>query len=378
MASLKTPGCCCQDRAPVDVNDGTSVRACAPRPGPVQEAVGWSVREYGRRVGYVHEAWTKAQVCYTDTAVVRQVGEEAYDILAGIRWGLGMAAGVVVLTTGVGEAVGGAAGFLVAGVGAAPGAVEGTGIGLAIGEGLLAWLGLSFLATYLPEHFGELGAKFQVAILRAWQSQGDPGALDAAAREFAEAVGFFVSLLLQALVLFLLRSAGKDGPGVGRALGQLRDSLLFRCCRGLEPWFVENFPKLRVRFVKLEWKVLKEGPVMAGSSIPETMTIRVGSRVFEVIRNKEKVDAAGKPIGPAIKHLGEKARGASEWAKMVQTDFPVSSLAAALDQAEAQLIFQPPQARAKPVKLDHWELLIDTTKEAWMVFHAEYTANPRW
>jgi len=378
MASFKTPGSCCQERAPVHLQDGTSARACAPRPGSVQETDGWSVREYARRVGYVHEAWTKAQVCYTDAAVICQVGEDAYDILTGILWGLVMAAGVLVVTTGIGAAVGGAAGFLAGGLGAAPGAVEGAEVGLVLGEGLLAWLGLGFLAGYLLEHFGEIGAKFQRAILRAWQSQGDPGAIDAAAREFAEAVGFFVSLLLQALVLFLLRSAGKGSTRAARALGQLRDSLLFKRCPRLEPWLVENFPKLRARFVKLEFKVLKEGPVMAGSSIPESMTIRVGNRVFDIVRNKEKLDPAGKPIGPALKHLGEKAKGASEWAKMAQTDFPVSSLAAALDQAEAQLTFQPPQARAKPVKLDHWELLIDTTKEVWTVFHAEYTPNPRW
>jgi hypothetical protein len=378
MASFKTPGSCCPERAPVHIQDGTRARAGAPRPGPVKETDGWLLQEYARRVGYVHQAWAKAQVWYTDAAVIGQVGEDAYDIIAGMLWGLVMAAGVLVVTTGVGAAVGGAAGFLVGGVGAAPGAVEGAEVGLLLGEGLLAWLGLGFLAGYLLEHFGEMGAKFQRAILRAWQSQGDPGTIDAAAREFAEAVGFFVSLLLQALVLFLLRSAGKGGSRVARALGQLRDSLLFKRCRGLEPWLVENFPKLRARFVKLEWKVLKEGPVMGGSSIPESMTIRVGNRVFDVIRNKEKPDAAAKPIGPALKHLGEKALGASEWAKMAQTDFPVSSLAAALDQAEAQLIFQLPQARAKPVKLDHWELLIDTTKEVWTVFHAEYTAHPRW
>jgi len=86
MASYRTPGSCCQERAPVHLQDGTSARACAPRPGRVREGVGWSVREYGRRLGYVQEAWTKARVCYTDAAVIRQVGEDAYDIRAGILW----------------------------------------------------------------------------------------------------------------------------------------------------------------------------------------------------------------------------------------------------------------------------------------------------
>jgi hypothetical protein len=52
MASFKTPGSWCQDKAPVDVHDGTSARACAPRPGPVHDTDGWWVREYARRVIY--------------------------------------------------------------------------------------------------------------------------------------------------------------------------------------------------------------------------------------------------------------------------------------------------------------------------------------
>jgi hypothetical protein len=56
----------------------------------------------------------------------------------------------------------------------------------------------------------------------------------------------------------------------------------------------------------------------------------------------------------------------------------MSSLAAALDQAEAQLMFKLPQSGARPVGLDHWELIIDTTRPVWRVYHAEYTPRPRW
>jgi hypothetical protein len=68
----------------------------------------------------------------------------------------------------------------------------------------------------------------------------------------------------------------------------------------------------------------------------------------------------------------------SEWSKAAQIDFPISSLAAALDQAEAQLIFKMPQPNAKPQGLDHWELIINTTNPVWRVFHAEYTPHPKW
>jgi hypothetical protein len=68
----------------------------------------------------------------------------------------------------------------------------------------------------------------------------------------------------------------------------------------------------------------------------------------------------------------------SEWAKAAQIDFPISSLASALDQAEAQLIFKMPSSSAKPVGLESWELIIDTTNPVWRVYHAEYTPHPKW
>jgi hypothetical protein len=247
MASLKTPGSWCQVKAPVDINDGTSARACAPRPGPVQEADGWWVREYSRRVGYLKEALTRAQFGCTSVGVVRHVGEDGYAIVRGILWDLVEATGVVVLNDGVWAMVGGAAGFLGGGLGPAPVAVAATVGGGTIGEGLLAWLGLGVLVAPLHEHFGELGAKFERAILRGWQSQGDAAALEATARDFGKAIGFFVRLVLQGLVVFLDDSTGKGGQGTDRAFGQLRDSRLFQGCRQLEPWLVENLPQLRER-----------------------------------------------------------------------------------------------------------------------------------
>ena len=107
-----------------------------------------------------------------------------------------------------------------------------------VGEGLLAWLGLGLLVAHLREHFAELGAKLERAILRAWQSQGEAAALGGAARESGEAVGFLARLLLQAPVLFLDGSTAKGVPG----------SLLFKRRRRLEPWLVEELPKLRARW----------------------------------------------------------------------------------------------------------------------------------
>jgi len=273
MGSWKTPGYSCVYQAPVNINDGTSARACAPRPGPVQQADGWWVREYGRRVGYLQEALTRAQIGYTGMAVTREVGEDGYAVVQGILWDLVEATGAV-LSSGVGATVGGAAGFLAGGPGPAPGAAAALVGGMTIGEGLLAWLGLGALVAPLRAHFEELGAQFGRAILRGWQSQGDSAALEAAAREFGATIGFFVRLVLQGLVGFLDGSTGKGSPGADRALGAgavrvvpnqpagkpspgadrafgpLRGSRLFQICRGLGPWLVANLPKLRARFGK--------------------------------------------------------------------------------------------------------------------------------
>jgi hypothetical protein len=237
-------------QAPEDINDGTSARACAPRPGPVQETDGWPVREYARRVGYLQEVLTRAQLGYTSVAVAREVGEDGYAIFRGILRDLVEAVRVVVPSSVAGARVGGAAGFPAGGLGSAPGAAATAVGGMTIGEGLLAWLGLGALVAPLREPFRDLNAQFERAILRGWQSRGDAAALEAAAREFGETLAAFVRLVLQALGVFLDRRIGKGSPGAGQALGPLRDSRLFQRCRGLGPWLVENLPQLRARFGK--------------------------------------------------------------------------------------------------------------------------------
>ena len=387
-----------------DVSDGTNPRMAMPSPAPLGSDRSKNLMEYARRLGYVDAAWTKCQAAYAEEAIVKQVGEDASEILQGILAGLLLAMGVLILTTGVGAAVGGTVGALGAGVGALPGAVAGADLGLAIGNGILAWAGIGFLSLYIGSHLGDLGRRFKSAIAMAWDSNGDRMAIDLAAREFAEGLGLLVSLVLQAIVVFVAKGASKQGTAV--ALAQLRDSLLFKSCPKLEPWLVKNYPKLRAKYIPLKWVLLGDGPRIPDSTIPESITIKVGERVFEVIRDKDKINPkTGEPIGPALKHLAEREVagvtdlkqgprdpevklhssdamnwGGSPWARNSEslTTFPMSSLAAALDQAEAQLIFKLPRPDAKPVGLDNWELVIDTTRPVWRVRHAEYTPRPKW
>ncbi len=391
----KKPGFTCGYSFPDDLCDGTMTRSVSPTPGPLGLTTSWTVRDYLRRLGYLEDAWAQA-IRYSSDAITRHVGEDFKTVISGILDGLLIAVAIVAISTATGGAIGGAAGSLAGGIGAVPGAVAGADFGLAVGNFVLAWLGVGFLAVYIGGHLGQVGERVKSGTLLAWDSRGSSTTIDMAAREIAEAVGIFFSLFIQAIILYLTKRVG--GKTSGAILKEFRESLLFRRCKFFEPWLIKNYPRLRAKYVKLEWEVLNEGPpaIRPGqkgpvSSIPESIRIRVGSRVFEVIRNKDKpvidpktnlprIDPrTGKPetIGPALKHLDENATP-NEWAKLAKTDFPISALAAALDQAEAQLMFQPPNPRAKPLKLEHWELIIDTTNEVWRVFHAVYTSSPQW
>lgn len=391
------------------VDDGTSARMASLTPAPLGTRVSNLVLEHLRRVGYVEEAWSRSIAVYAREAIARQVSEDAWVVFEGAIEGVLLAIGGVVLSVATGAMLGGGAGALAGGVGAVPGALAGAELGLAIGNAILAWAGLGFLAAFLGSHLSDMGAKFGSGINLAWNSEGDRLSIDAAARTSAEGCGLFVSLILQAIVVFVTKRASSQGSA--GALAQLRESLLVKRSPRLEPWLIQNFPKLRAKFVPLKWTVLEEGPKIPGTSVPEWIKIKVGERVFEVVRNKEKIGPDGSPIGPAMKHPAERAQQTasrpmmeqavrefkdglppdaakriempqdwpkSEWSKAAQTDIPISWLAAVLDQAEAQFIFKSPDPRAKPVGIPHWELIIDTTRPVWRVFHAEYKADPRW
>ncbi|OWK36659.1 hypothetical protein [Fimbriiglobus ruber] len=173
-----------------------------------------------------------------------------------------------------------------------------------------------------------------------------------------------------------LTKAAAEGR-FGEAITAVRQSRLFKNAARMEEWLGRNLARLRAKYIPLKWSVLSESAErIPGTSIPRSMRLKVGTRQFVIERAEVKRD--GTVIGPATKHLGEVAEKASEWAKLSQTDFPISSLASALDQAEAKLIFQPPSPRAMPRNIENWELLIDTTQAVWKVFHAVYTDKPKW
>jgi hypothetical protein len=62
-------------------------------------------------------------------------------------------------------------------------------------------------------------------------------------------------------------------------------------------------------------------------------------------------------------------------ADLDEKDFPPSALAAALDRAEAKLIFERPQAKAQP-HVENWDLVIDTRPRVWKVLRAKPLVPP--
>jgi Bacterial toxin 46 len=210
------------------IDRGTLPRIWSPLPGPLialdsLELAGWvAVRiadvlpedcwysDGVHRVSWIGEAWDLGCDRYMSRAIIAQTEVDFHDALAGIIPGVEIALGILVTTT----ALGGGVGSLFGGVGAAPGAVVGFGVGLE----LLEALGVGFLCVYVGKRMWEVESRLGHATSLAWQSRGAPIQIDRAAREDAEAVGLFFGLVFQALAAFVAKE------GMAKALEMLGKS----------------------------------------------------------------------------------------------------------------------------------------------------------
>ncbi|WP_442109133.1 DUF6861 domain-containing protein [Pseudomonas sp. NUPR-001] len=127
----------------------------------------------------------------------------------------------------VGTLAGGAAGAFAFGVGAAPGAVAGAGIGLQVGNLILMGLGLSAIAEYFYQGLPACLSTLQQGMATAWFAEDGlkPAGLDPsggsaaqaeerverAARQLARGQEQLVLLLLTAIVTYLTRGQMKAG-----------------------------------------------------------------------------------------------------------------------------------------------------------------------
>ncbi len=341
------------------------------------------------RADYVRKAATLAGSRYALTAIKEQVGNDAMAILTGIIEGLLAALAVVAVGAVGGAIIGGLiAGILSGGAAAPVGAAGGAEIGIDLATGLLSWLGLAFLVVYLSKNIGAMASQFGEGISKAWHSGGERSRIDLAARQLAAGIGLFVSLMLQAIVAYLLDMARKQNAG--EALAKLRKSVLFRFCPKLEPWLKESMWKIRVKMSPApKYEVLSEGPAISpNSSVPTSMRLKVDGRVWEIsARNAAKLDKNGKPIGHTLKHLvdrvndgpksdlpgiGTDPKVPSPWMNNAGLDFPIAALAGALSRAECELVFQESPNSGTMLRFDGWEIIVDTTQKEWRVYHIIY------
>ena len=164
------------------------------------------------------------------------------------------------------------------------------------------------------------------------------GAIDREALEDANWVIDLVVAPLIASVLVKLVAAG-----AARLCTALIARMEARASRTLLAGLTED---LASDASELNFEVLAEGAPIPGTSVPESLRLRVGQREFNISRNAAKIEkGTGPPIGPATKHLAEDVkRGpwndlrvkkgqlihdtneSNVWLRQSKVDFPMSSL----------------------------------------------------
>ncbi len=231
----RVPGSLDLTRNPMSVNDGTSIRFRSSPSGPqcTTNDPNWL-----DRINQVRMA-ISASDSKVVAAIQRHTGEEFQSLVQSLVPGLLLALSALMATTLAGGAIGALFG---GGVGAAPGAVFGFEVGLA----LLNYLGIGFLAYYVLERMDEVTSCFGRGIRIAWYSCGDDRSMQAAANEFAEGVGIFFRLVLQALVLYLLKAASE--MRVSSAIEKLGESRLFQSAPKLREWLSKNYRRVGEKF----------------------------------------------------------------------------------------------------------------------------------
>jgi hypothetical protein len=211
---------------------------------------------------YAWAAWEHAVAKgYIEDAVLRNVGEECFNVLAGGLVGVIAAVGGVMVCTGAGAAAGAAiGGYFSAGNPAAAYATAelGATIGKTIAETALLAFGIYSVVSYVGDHVWEIGrlaiAAYDIAVNQLWCVAGDlyNTLLDLAARWFAEAVGMFCGLLVFAIATLVMarvaQAKGADGKTRAQTVKDLFDSKLNDICKGLVQWIVPRAQDQRYKY----------------------------------------------------------------------------------------------------------------------------------
>jgi len=156
--------------------------------------------DYGRAI--------RLSLNYLREAVARHARKISREVLESLAVMVVVSIGVLMITSGVGGAVG----FFAGGVGAAPGAA----IGFKCGLFFLEWLGLASLGIWLGASLYEIGTGFARFIDMVWNARGEQARLELAARQYAETLATLLGTALEAV---LMLAAAR---GTGWAVNALR------------------------------------------------------------------------------------------------------------------------------------------------------------
>jgi hypothetical protein len=254
------------------VNDGTMCREVSYRPGPTRAVSRLATMTAGERL---LEAMRRAV-----PLLPAEMRDEFLELLAPAN--LALTGGVLALWAGA----------------------HAFGVGEAVDVVLLVAGGL-FLGASVFRAAGELARFVRVGAGATSESEADE-----AARHLAR----FVSIVGAATcVAVVMKAAGKAAP---RRLSGLVE----------EPGGGTSIPK-GDKF----WEASDFGPDIPGTSVPQSFTLRVAGREFVIKGTHDTIKGARG----ATKHMAEyAAKNATAGARYSEVAYPLSSLAAALEQVE--------------------------------------------
>jgi hypothetical protein len=318
MAGGRNPGPICQVSRPVNVVDGTLCRAPSPNPGPIGAGPGqvdvssWDVPrkplEAARRAAPKLPAESREQFAALFSPVNIAITSGVF-----AAWGASH-------LIGVGEA----ADLILLGVGA-----------VTIGSQVVG-------AARDITNF--------VSIAGRARTESD---LDRAATHLARAV---VTIGITAFVALVMRLGS-------RLVGRVRMSARAGTAGGgaIVPPAGEGGPW---------WRAYNFGDDWPGTAVPRGFIMETGGRTFRVTVNATEHMAEYAARSPTVGQL----RNPGVWptspgAQFAEVDYPLSSLAGALEQAALKYGKLPPQ-RFPLERFGNWELGIDTRATPWVVEHA--------
>lgn len=281
----------------------------------------------------ISEARFLADFAYGPQAVIEETGKRIDDIMEGLLPGLLMVGCVVGVCTLLGGVIGGAVGFLAFGAGAAPGAAIGAEVGFDAGMALVTWVGLGFLIVYVAESLGEVSSLMVEGVGLAWDARGKPPAARAAgvhagAKKMGRAIGVFVRVLLEAIVLYLLE---KGAPYVAARLSELVGKLkASKLGSGFAEWVLKNYrgliedpkvnPKLRTKKGGAPTETTTEAPVTPGKAKVKESPAKKSQP--QEGATKKKATKKGKDRKPINSEYAGKTYPASKLPPELQSKYP--------------------------------------------------------